>query len=181
MVSSSGARSIWLRNDLESMKKRPKVPEVRAAQDGILLTDEQMVALEKAKQKKEAHGEIESHHPGYLGSQNNYYVGTMKDVGRMYQQTFVGTNARVAIARLYTKKTAITAVDLLNDPFIPFFAKQKIDLLRILTVAEPSIAARSKTMSISFTWRSKIWTIQRPSRTAPDKRRLRTVPSDHQR
>lgn len=57
----------------------------------------------------------------------------MKGVGRIYQQTFVDTYARVAICKLYTEKTAITAADLLNDRVIPFFAEHKIDLLRILT------------------------------------------------
>ena len=133
MVSSSGVRSIWLRNDLETMKKRLKALEARAAQEGILLTEDQMAALEKAKAKKEAHGEIESHHPGYLGSQDTYYVGTMKGVGRIYQQTFVDTYARVAFCKLYTEKTAITAADLLNDRVIPFFAAHKIGLLRVLT------------------------------------------------
>ena len=57
----------------------------------------------------------------------------MKGVGRIYQQTFVDTYARVAICKLYTEKTAITTADLLNDRVIPFFAEHKIDLLRILT------------------------------------------------
>ena len=48
-MSSSGVRSIWLRNDLEKMKKRLKAPEARAAQEAILLTEDQMAMLEKAK------------------------------------------------------------------------------------------------------------------------------------
>lgn len=133
VVSSGGVRSIWLRHDLETMKKRLKALEARSAQDGILLTEAQIAALEKAKSRKEAHGEIETHHPGYLGSQDTYFVGTMKGVGRIYQQTFIDTYSRVAQAKLYLEKTAITAADMLNDKVIPFFDEQGVDLLRILT------------------------------------------------
>lgn len=121
IVSAGGVRSIWLRHDLETMAKRLKALEARSAQEGILLTEEQIVALEKAKSKRAAHGEIETHHPGYLGSQDTYFVGTMKGVGRIYQQTFIDTYSRVAFAKLYLEKTAITAADMLNDQAIPFF------------------------------------------------------------
>lgn len=133
LVSASGVRSIWLRNDLESLKKRLKALEAKVAQEGILLTEEQLKMLEKAKLEKEAHGEIETEHPGYLGSQDTYFVGTMKGVGRIYQQTFIDTYSRVAFAQLYTEKTAITSAHALNERVLPWFQEQDVPLLRVLT------------------------------------------------
>ena len=133
IVSASGIRSIWLRHDLETFKKRLKALEAKSAQDGLVLTEEQLQALEKAKLEKEAHGEIETEHPGYLGSQDTYYVGTLKGVGRIYQQTFIDTYSRVAFAQLYTEKTAMTAAHTLNEIVLPWFYEQEVLLLRILT------------------------------------------------
>ena len=132
-ISSGGIRSVWLRNDLETRKKRLKALEAKVAQDGIVLTEAQVAALEKAKQEKEAHGEIETEHPGYLGSQDTFYVGTIKGVGRIYQQTFIDCYTRVAFAKVYLQKQAIQAADLLNDRVIPFFEEHEIPLLRMLT------------------------------------------------
>ena len=126
-------QAIDTRNDLESFKKRLKALEAKSAQEGILLTEEQLQALERATQSKEAHGEIETEHAGYLGAQDTYFVGTMKGVGRIYQQTFIDTYTKVAFAKLYTEKTAITAADMLNGNVLPWFTEQGIDLLRVLT------------------------------------------------
>jgi len=132
-ISPGGVRSIWLRNDLEVFKKRLKALEAKVAQEGLILTESQLQALEKAKQEKEAHGEIETAHPGYLGAQDTYYVGTIKGVGRIYQQTFIDTYSRVVCAKLYDRKNALVAADLLNDRVVPFFESQEVRLLRILT------------------------------------------------
>lgn len=132
-ISPGGVRSIWLRNDLETFKKRLKALETKVAQEGIILTESQLVAMEKAKQEKISRGEIETHHPGYLGSQDTYYVGTIKGIGRIYQQTYIDTYCKVAQAKLYHSKVAITAADLLNDKVIPMYDQQGVRLLRILT------------------------------------------------
>ena len=132
-VSPGGVRNIWLRHDLETFKKRLTALEAQVAQAGGILTEAQLAALERAKQDKEAHGEIVTEHPGYLGAQDTFYVGTLKGVGRIYQQTWIDTYTKVVHAKLYDRKTALTAADLLNDRVVPFFEAHDIPLLRILT------------------------------------------------
>ncbi|MGX5202654.1 IS481 family transposase [Aliikangiella sp. IMCC44632] len=132
-VSGSGVRSIWLRHDLENFKKRLKALEEKVANDGIILSDAQVAALEKKKHDDEACGEIETAHPGYLGSQDTFYVGNLKGVGRIYQQTFIDTYSKVAFAKLYTTKTPITAADILNDKVLPYFNQHELPMLRFLT------------------------------------------------
>lgn len=133
LISPGGVRSIWLRHDLETFQKRLKALSAKVAQEGVILTEDQVRALEKAREEKEAHGEIETEHPGYLGSQDTYYVGNIKGVGRIYQQTFIDTYCKVAFVKLYDRKVALTAADMLNDRVLPWFDEQGVPLLRILT------------------------------------------------
>lgn len=133
LISGGGVRSIWLRHDCETFAKRLKALSAKVAQDGIILTEDQLRALEKAREEKQAHGEIETEHPGYLGSQDTYYVGNIKGVGRIYQQTFIDTYCKVALVKLYDQKHALTAADMLNDRVIPWYEEQGVPLLRILT------------------------------------------------
>ncbi|MGY2238034.1 IS481 family transposase [Pseudomonas gingeri] len=132
-VSPSGVRSIWLRHELANFKQRLIALEKHVAATGAVLTEAQVVTLEKKRDDDTACGEIETAHPGYLGSQDTFYVGTMKGVSRIYQQTFVDTYSKVAFTKLYTTKTPITAADLLNDKVLPYFAEQNVPVLRILT------------------------------------------------
>lgn len=133
-ISPGGVRSVWLRRNLENFQKRLKALEEKLAADqSLILTEAQLKALEKAKEQREALGEIETEHPGYLGAQDTYYVGTIKGIGRIYQQTFIDTYSKVGFAKLYDRKNALTAADLLNDRVLPWFEQQDLRLLRILT------------------------------------------------
>lgn len=109
-VSPSGVCSIWLRNDLGNFKKHLVALENPVNENGIILTGEQVAALEHKKHVDEACGEIETAHPGYRGSQDTFYIGNLKGVGRIYQQTFVDTYSKVAFAKLYTTKWYLLAL-----------------------------------------------------------------------
>jgi len=107
--------------------------EAKVAQEGVILTEGQIHALGKARDEKTAEGEIETAHPGYLGAQDTYYVGTIKGVGRIYQQTYIDTYAKTAQAKLYDRKNALVAADMLNDKVLPWYEEQGVRLLRVLT------------------------------------------------
>jgi transposase InsO family protein len=133
-VSAAGVRCIWLRHNLESRKKRLKALEAQAAREGWVYTEAQLQALEQAQRERETEPEsLETHHPGYLLAQDTMYVGHLKGVGRIYQQTVLDTYSSVAFAKLYTTKQPVTAADLLHDRVLPFFAVEQVPVLRVLT------------------------------------------------
>jgi len=135
-ISACGVRCVWQRHDMETFAKRLVALEAKVSQEGIILSEAQMIALERKKEKREAHGEIETEHPGYLGAQDTYYVGNIKGVGRIYQQSFIDTYSKVAFAKLYDRKNAITAADILNDTVVDLniMSTNFIYLLRVSSI-----------------------------------------------
>jgi transposase InsO family protein len=132
-ISPGGVRSIWLRHNLQIKALRLRRLEKWAAENTGVLTESQVQALEAAKEEEEASGEIESHHPGYLIAQDTCYLGYIKGIGRLYQQTSIDTYSNVGFAKLYLDRTSLTAADFMNDKVLPFFDKEGISVLRVLT------------------------------------------------
>lgn len=133
VISAGGIRGVWMRHQLETKGLRLKRLEKWAAEHLGLLTESQVQALEDAKGEREAHGEVESPHPAFLVAQDTMYVGYIKGVGKLYQQTGIDTHSNVGFAKLYPDKTALAATDFLNDRVLPFFDEQMMKVLRVLT------------------------------------------------
>ena len=66
-------------------------------------------------------------------AQDTFYVGYIKGVGRIYQQTAIDTYSAVGFAKLYTAKVPVTSADILNDRVLPFFESHMIPVIRVLT------------------------------------------------
>jgi transposase InsO family protein len=138
-------RSVWLRHNLQTKPLRLKRLEKWAAENTGILTESQVQALETAKEEEEAHGEIESHHPGYLVAQDTCYMGYIKGIGRLYQQTSIDTYSNVGFAKIYLEKTSLTAADFMNDKVLPFFDKEGVQVLRVLTDRGTEYCGRAET------------------------------------
>jgi len=132
-ISAGGVRGIWLRHKLEKKYLRLNRLEEWSVKSGKVLTESQVKALEEAKEEKQVQGEIETFHPGYLFGQDSYYVGYIKGVGKIWQQTGIDTFSNIGFAKVYTDKNAIAAADFLNDKVLPFFDEHGIRILRTLT------------------------------------------------
>lgn len=132
-VSACGVRGVWLRHNIPTKGQRLSRLEKWAAENSHVLTESQVIALETAQEEKQAHGEIESFHPGFLFGQDTLYVGYIKGVGKIYQQTGIDTFSNVGFAKVYLNKTPLTAADFLNDKVLPTLDEYNVKLLRTLT------------------------------------------------
>lgn len=132
IVSPSGVRGVWLRNNLESKLKRLLRLEQAAQEETLVLTEKQIQLLERHSPEFSCR-HVESSCPGELLNQDTFYWGTLKGVGKVYVQVVVDTFCSIAFAKVYNSKMPITACDLLYDRVLPFYEALGVEVQAILT------------------------------------------------
>jgi hypothetical protein len=146
-------------------KRSTHIDAHRIAQEHLVLTEDQLRAMERAPAEKEAHGEIETAHPGYLGAQDTYYVGTIKGVGRIYQQTFLDTYTKVSSLR-WTHASHRTA-HRGPDP-TPFSAPTLMYVPQETTTpssTHPRVSTRASCLCLRGLLRSYLYSLHESSQT----------------
>lgn len=108
---------------------------LRATGRGASLHGRRRGSVPTARGVAFSHSQARSHYRTAIScdAQDTFYVGTLKGVGRIYQQTFIDTYSKVGFAKLYDRKRPVTAADLLNDRVVPFFEQHEIPVNRVIT------------------------------------------------
>jgi len=130
LAKELGSLSETARNSSYSRDGRYRV---KAWKTGVELEKLLITPAGVLERTKTAVGGTEMKHPGYLGVQDTFLVGTFEAIGRVYQQTFLDAYSRVAVVKLYSRRSSLAAADLLNDRVMPFFEAHGLCLLRVLT------------------------------------------------
>lgn len=133
-VSPSAVRYVWQRHGLSLRYQRLLWLERKVAIAGGVLTEHQLRLLRRWQGRQtDPEQHIEAPQPGYLLCQDTYYVGTIKGVGKIYQQSVIDAHNSQAFAKLYLSKVPMTAVDVLHDQVLPAYEAHGVDVERVLT------------------------------------------------
>lgn len=131
-VSNVTIQKILIDHGLGSRYDRWMALERKSAEEGLDLSGEQVAYIEKLNPSfKERH--VESSGPGQLLSQDTFFVGTLKGVGRVYMHTVIDTYGSFAFGFLHTTKQPEAAVAVVHNDVLPFYKEQGLPVKAILT------------------------------------------------
>lgn len=131
-VSNVTIQKILIDHGMGSRYDRWMALEKKSATEGMELSSEQVAYIEKINPSfKERH--VESSGPGMLLSQDTFFVGTLKGVGRVYMHTVIDTYGSFAFGFLHTTKQPEAAVAVVHNDVLPFYEELGIPVKAILT------------------------------------------------
>jgi transposase len=133
-VSPGGVRKVWERHGLVRKLSRYLWLERESAEGRGIMTERALKAIARMKRLEEATDQhVEANRPGELLSQDLYFVGHIKGIGKIYAQSAVDCSCSVGFARLCISKQPIHSVALVHERIIPFYDGLGLQLSAILT------------------------------------------------
>jgi transposase InsO family protein len=131
-VSAPTIQGILNKHSMGSRYDRLLKLEARAVEQEIELTPQQVAWIEKANPAfRERH--VESRRPGELLSQDTFYVGRLKGVGKVYLHAVVDTFSSYAFGYLHTSKQPEAAALVVHNDVMPFYQAHDLTVGAILT------------------------------------------------
>ncbi|MBL8437678.1 MAG: IS481 family transposase [Zoogloeaceae bacterium] len=131
-LSNVTIQKILIEHRLGSRYERWLALEQKNAEQAIELTVEQIAFIEKSNPCfRERH--VESARPGELLSQDTFFVGVFKGVGKVYMHTVVDTFSSHAFGFLHISKQPEAAVAVLHNDVLPFYKKLRLPVGAVLT------------------------------------------------
>lgn len=133
-ISPSRVRAVRLRYKLETFDQRVVwLKRYIIANRKRHLTSAQHAALDRVHEQHKLEAETFAPYPGYLGTQDSFYVGHLEGLGHVYQQTFIDVHSGLAFVRVYNARNAQTAIDMLEHHVLPWFRRRRMPIRCILT------------------------------------------------
>lgn len=131
-VSSPVIQNILIKHGLGKKYERLLRLEEQALKREVELTPEQVAAIEKLNPCF-AERHVESSRPGELLSQDTFYVGHLKGVGKVYLQAVVDTYGSYAFGYLHLGKLPEHAALVLHNDVLPQYAAWGLKVGALLT------------------------------------------------
>lgn len=133
-IGPAMVRGVWERKGLLKRIARYLWLDTEAAEGRAVMTEAAIRAVRRLKRLNEASDQhVEAKRPGELLSQDLYFVGVIKGVGKIYLQSAVDCSCSVGFARLCLNKLPINSVALVHEKVLPFYDGLGVNVQAILT------------------------------------------------